>query len=442
MICRTTTLRRMWLARFATTALAISFCAPRVAAQHLALKDGETVVFYGDSITAQRLYTKDIEEFVLTRYPEFHIRFVNAGVPGDTASGGYAGTMPERVARDVAPFEPGMITVMLGMNDGGYGYGSPALIEADFQSKYIALLNTLRKAAPNAAMTLICPTPYDEITHGTEFPGYSHMVDKLSADVPRIAAQMNTSVSQPLILADFHQPIADALQRANANTPQLAPLLIPDRIHPAPASHWIMAAALMTAWHVNPVVSNVELNAVQAKATNAERTAITNLQKLTDGLEWTQLDKALPLPLDLNNAMILEMLRVSNVAALDQQMLRVSSLAPGKYELSIDGKVIASFSHEQLQNGVNLALYKTPMLEQARGIASYEDERAELNQAHFILAANVKQMPTSGIAEATLRAAQDELGTSISAHLSPKPHQFVLRRVRKETNKNVSETHS
>src|ERR1700721_3006325 len=48
------------------------------------LHDGETVVFYGDSITAQRFYTRFVEDFVLTRYPTLHIRFVNAGVPGDT----------------------------------------------------------------------------------------------------------------------------------------------------------------------------------------------------------------------------------------------------------------------------------------------------------------------------------------------------------------------
>src|SRR5277367_1150747 len=71
----------------------------RVFGQDFVLHDGDTVVFYGDSITAQRLYTKFVEDFVLTRYPTMHVRFVNAGVGGDTVYGGYAGTMAERVRR-------------------------------------------------------------------------------------------------------------------------------------------------------------------------------------------------------------------------------------------------------------------------------------------------------------------------------------------------------
>ncbi|MGA8780713.1 MAG: GDSL-type esterase/lipase family protein, partial [Terracidiphilus sp.] len=158
------TVAQKWSFKAAIASILLALCAPVIAAQPFALKDGETVVFYGDSITAQRLYTKDVEEFVLTRYPQLHVKFVNAGVPGDTAAGGYAGTMAERVARDVAPYGPGMITVMLGMNDGGWGYGSPDQIDADFQSRYNALLHALRQVAPTAALTLISSTPYDEIT--------------------------------------------------------------------------------------------------------------------------------------------------------------------------------------------------------------------------------------------------------------------------------------
>ena len=34
------------------------------------LKDGDRVVFYGDSITDQRLYTTFTETFVVTRFPK------------------------------------------------------------------------------------------------------------------------------------------------------------------------------------------------------------------------------------------------------------------------------------------------------------------------------------------------------------------------------------
>jgi len=396
-------------------------------AQQFALHDGDTVVFYGDSITAQRLYTRFVEEFALTRYPSLHFRFVNAGVPGDTAYGGYAGAVPQRVERDVAPFHPAMITVMLGMNDGGY-VPEFEKIDAVFQKGYRDLLDALRKAAPSADLTLITPTPYDEITHGTEFPGYSGTIAKNAEDVLQIGAELQASGDKTLLTADFHRPLTDALERAKAEFPQLAPLLIPDRIHPAEAGHWIAATTLMSAWHVDPVVSSVALNAASTAIIRAYHATVSKLQKSPSGLTWTQLDEALPLPLDMNNAMTPMLLKVSNIAEFDREMLRVESLDPGRYQLLIDGKPIAVFSRDELEHGVNLALYKTPMLDQARGIDWQEERRAALDEARFILSAEVKQTATSSVAEERLAQAQDELAAAIRISATSKPHTFELRR--------------
>jgi lysophospholipase L1-like esterase len=409
---------------------AIAFAACGLATAHgqqFALKDGDTVVFYGDSITAQRLYTKDVEDFVLTRYPTLHVRFVNAGVPGDSVNGGYAGTMAERVQRDVAPFHPAMITVMLGMNDGGWGFGGPE-IEPNFQKGYRALLDALHKAAPDAAITLISPTPYDEITHGTEFPGYARIVDKLAADVAAAGADLQASGDKNILVADFNHPLTDALDRAKQQFPELAPLIVPDRIHPSETGHWIMAAALMSAWHVNPLVSRVALNAAEAQVVEKDRSTVTDVEKLANGLKWTQLDEALPLPLDFNNAMTPVLVKVSDIAQLDQETLHVESLAPGRYDLTIDRKAVADFSREELQQGVNLALYKTPMLDQARGVDGDEERRATLDLAHFILVAEIKQSPSSAVAEEKLIEGENEKDAAARTDHEPKPHKFELRR--------------
>jgi lysophospholipase L1-like esterase len=415
--------------------LVLTACA--ASAQSFALNDGETVVFYGDSITSQRLYTKDVEEFVLTRYPQLHIRFVNAGVPGDTAAGGYAGAMAERVARDVAPQTPGMITVMLGMNDGGWGYGSADRIDADFNTRYASLLYALRRAAPSAALTLISSTPYDEITHGTEFPGYSKMIDRLGADVSQIAAQNQSPGEPPVLFCDFHGPVLNALERAKASHPELAALLITDRIHPAQTAHWIMAAALMKTWHADPVISSVDLSATKAAAIATHRTTVTELRKSETGLTWTQLDEGLPLPLDFNNAMTTLLFQISDMADFDRQILRVEELPPGEYDLRIDDKPVTSFSSDELQRGVNLALYKTPMLEQARQIAAIEDQRADLDHAAFILRTDLKPTSTTSGAETTLRQAQDEFDAEMRRQLGPKAHQFELRQAQQTGNNAV-----
>jgi len=417
---------KRWISAAICGVLAFAICATAFG-QQFALKDGDTVVFYGDSITAQRLYTKYVEEFLLTRYPTVHVRFVNAGVPGDSVNGGYAGTMTERVQRDVAPLHPAMITVMLGMNDGGWGYGTPETDPA-FQKGYSSLLGALRKAAPRATLTLICPTPYDEITHETEFPGYSRVIDKFAEDVAQMGARLQAQGDKDILVADFNHPLRAALEHAKEQYPQLAPLIVPDRIHPSETGHWIMAAELMSTWHVNPVVSSLTLDAASAQAVERDRTTVTSLEKTSDGLKWTQLDEALPLPLDFNNAMTPVLLEISDLAKLDRMMLRIKLLGPGQYELSIDGKAVASFSADELQHGVNLALYKTPMLDQARGLEWHEDRRASLDLARFVLSAEIKQTSASSIAEDKLLDAQDELATATRKDLDPKPHNFELRR--------------
>lgn len=421
--------RRYVLSRLTTyliTCLLVTACTV-LPAQQFALQDGETVVFYGDSITAQRLYTRFVEDFILTRYPDLHITFVNAGVPGDQVSGGYAGTMTQRVQRDVQPFHPSMITVMMGMNDGWWGTESPE-IDVAFQKGYTQLLDALQKAAPDAAMTLIRPTPYDEITHGTEFPQYSRVIDDLAEDVSKIAAERRASTGSEILLADFHRPLIDALDRAHARSPQLAPLIIPDRIHPTEIGHWIMAAQLLSTWHVNPVVSSITLSARDARVLAATRTTITQLQKTATGLRWTQQDQALPLPFDFNNSMISLLLHISEIAQIDQQNLQVEGLATGDYRLLIDGKDVATLSSHELKEGINLALYKTPMVDQAREIDSTELQRMQLDQASFVLSADLKESPASLAAQDTLREGEAELALQIQKKRDPSPHNLELRR--------------
>jgi lysophospholipase L1-like esterase len=407
--------------------LAISMVALPVQSQQFTLQDGSSVVFYGDSITAQRIYTKFIEEAVLTRYPALHVRFHNAGVPGDTTYGGYAGAMAGRVQKDVIPFHPAMITVMLGMNDGGYVDPSPK-IDSAFQDGYRALIDELHRTSPQAAMTLILPTPYDEITHGTEFPGYSNAIDHIADEAAAIAAGESRLPDEKITVVDAHTPLVKALKQAKASFPQLAPLIIPDRIHPSDTGHWILACAVLSAWHFDPVVSRVTLDAKSGRIAATARTTIAKVEKTGDGLRWTQQDEDLPLPLDLNNAMTAVLLGVSRIAEIDQETLQIENLPDGTYQLLIDGKSIATFSRAELQSGVNLALLKTPMLAQARGLDWYEERRSTLDQARFLLEAEIRKTADTAAAEQKLTSAEEELEALIRTNLVPKPHTFALRR--------------
>src|SRR5580692_7873005 len=84
------------------------------------LHDGDTVVFYGDSITAQLLYSIYTEAYVSARFPQLHVRFVHSGWAGDRVSGGAGGPIDQRLDRDVFAYHPTVVTILLGMNDGEY----------------------------------------------------------------------------------------------------------------------------------------------------------------------------------------------------------------------------------------------------------------------------------------------------------------------------------
>ena len=61
------------MSRFIRTLLFIIllplFCHLPALAEDFALRDGDTVVFLGDSITAAQSYGKTIENYTLLRYP-------------------------------------------------------------------------------------------------------------------------------------------------------------------------------------------------------------------------------------------------------------------------------------------------------------------------------------------------------------------------------------
>ena len=56
----------------------VVFVAIQTLAEDFALKDGDRVVFYGDSITDQRLYTTFAETYVVTRFPKLNVSFVHS----------------------------------------------------------------------------------------------------------------------------------------------------------------------------------------------------------------------------------------------------------------------------------------------------------------------------------------------------------------------------
>ncbi len=398
------------------------------AASDFAIHDGDHVVLYGDSITDQRLYSTFIEEYVLTRFPTWKIQWTQSGVGGDKVSGGAEGPIDLRIQRDILPYKPNVVTIMLGMNDGYYRPGNPA-IEKTYEDGYRSMVDTILSGAPGVKLTLVGPSPYDDVTHPTihyneVMQAYSQF-DKSEAD----------RTHQGFV--DLNAPVVDVLEKVKASHPELASELIPDRIHPREGVHWVMAATILKAWHAPALVSSVTVDGHEAKAASVQNASVTDVkrEKKTGTLQWTEIENALPLPLPLSaTAPVTDLaLEAGGVeAALDQEMLTVTGLAAGDYALTIDDQPVANFTADALEHGVNLARVATPMLRQSQTLAWETDHRNELERRLFELSAGTLFQPAAAPAPEQ-QAMRQAVASSIAQQqkdAQPATHRFALKPVK------------
>jgi hypothetical protein len=264
----------------------------------------------------------------------------------------------------VLPYNPTVLTIMLGMNDGRYRAFDQPLFD-EFAAGYKHIVDSARRAFPAIRITAIEPSPYDDVTRAPSFEGgYNAVLVRYSDFLKQLAAE------QKLGLADLNTPVVAALQKANAADPANAAKLIPDRIHPGAAGHLLMAEALLKAWNAPALVTDVEIDAARKEAVRQLGTHVAELHSAdlhsTNGIAWTQTDEALPMPVDMRDPLVALAMRSSDfMDALNRQSLKVRGLAAGRYTLKIDGEPAGAFTSAELAGGVNLTTLPTPMARQA-----------------------------------------------------------------------------
>src|SRR6266571_2347945 len=148
----------------------VTFVALQARSESFALKDGDRIVFYGDSITDQRLYTTFSETYVVTRFPKLDVSFVHSGWGGDRVTGGAGGPIDVRLRRDVIAYKPSVMTIMLGMNDASYRAYDAQTFNT-YAEGYRHILSTVKSALPGVRVTVIQPSPFDDATRPPQFDG-------------------------------------------------------------------------------------------------------------------------------------------------------------------------------------------------------------------------------------------------------------------------------
>ncbi len=359
--------------------LCVGTLTPVAAQEHpapvskLDLQDGDTLVFLGDSITHQCLYTQYVEDYFYTRFPNLKIRFHNAGVGGAQAADALA-----RFQQDVAKYKPKYVTVLLGMNDGRYKPFNDEIFET-YRKDMRQLVQQIKDIG--ATPILMTPTMYDsraarlnDKRRKTSPPQRLELYNSVLAYYGTWLREIAVEAGDGFV--DMYSPLNNLTLQQRKTDPNFT--LIADAVHPGPSGQLVMAYAILSDMNAPKAVSNININInprgkLRARAKGGE-VADLDYDDGTLTFKWTA--ESLPWVLPPEAATGVKLLKLGH--RMSREALAVHGLPQGKYELAIDGQVVGTYNSQRLARHIELQQNdKTPQYQQALEVALLNKKRNE-----------------------------------------------------------------
>ncbi|MBS0202337.1 MAG: SGNH/GDSL hydrolase family protein [Planctomycetes bacterium] len=393
-----------------------------VAAGEFALRDGDRVVFLGDSITAARTYTKIIENYTLLRFPRQRFRFFNAGLGGDTATGAL-----KRLERDVFSCNPTVLTVCFGLNDIGWG------LHADDEHKvrYIdSLERIIRICQERKVRVFVCSGPVTAEDPDNSETGFLQTM----CDEAFMMAHRNGAAT-----IDVQRPMRDVQRRIVAVNKTISDkskhvkLHLADGVHLNDLGHLAMAFAFLKGLDAPGEVSHAVIDAQSAVATMSTGCRISDIRVVDDGCSFKRLDDGLPFNSGLFYA--LNFLYVPMHREFNGYTICVSGLPTGTYTIVADGRSSKQATARQLAAGVDIASTTTdawqpggPWDVQATILKSLTDARHELDSARFLSRLYLPGHALVDELDRDVASAEDQIVELQRMAARPRTYQFEIRR--------------
>lgn len=353
----------------ASALLLVSLASSRA---DFALRDGDTMVFLGDSITAARQYSKVIETYTLLRFPERKIRFVNAGQGGETANGSLA-------RLDQAVFGEGatVVTVAYGVNDIGWGTRADAAHKQEYLDAIAELIERCQK---RGVRVFICSAA---ITAEDPDKAEQGFLQKMCDEGLAVAKSKGAGA------IDVQRTMRAAQRRVLAVNARKPAREKPDRLHVDDGVHLnelgqlAMGFAILKGLGAPADVSSATIDAAKGEVIAASDCKITGLNTSSNSASFTRLDARLPL--NLQPLWVLQGQFIPFGEELNRYMLAVKNLSPGRYEIRAGGRALGKWSADSLARGVSLASATAngwepggPWDAQAHAVKVFTDMRDEL----------------------------------------------------------------
>lgn len=366
--------RIRWAAVAALISLSVSAAEFRKPITSIDLQDGDTMVFLGDSITHQVLYTQFVEDYFYTRYPERRIRFHNAGVSGDKAFHAL-----DRFEEDVAKFKPKYVTVLLGMNDGTYQHFNHDIFET-YEKDMRKLADRLEGIGAKAVF--MGPTMYDSRVASVKPPRWLKNQDQVKQATMYYNAVLafygtwarDFSIGRGMGYVDLLGPLNRHSTQQRLEKPAFT--VIPDAVHPDANGQAIMAFEVLEQLNSERKVSAVTANRVRNKWRVTGSGKISDIVGDENGVGFTFRAGALPWVLPPEAGVGYALTKAGH--KMSNERVTVRGLKPGRYTVTIDGVEVGSYAHSQLGSKVELqSNEKTPQYQQALKVALLNKERNE-----------------------------------------------------------------
>jgi lysophospholipase L1-like esterase len=236
--------------RAVTTRGAASF--PSGAPAKLILKKGDFVVMMGDSITAQSLYTRMIEDYLVACRPDLDLRCMHLGFSGDVSWG-----MASRIDVIYQRIKPTVATFCYGMNDGRYRE-----LNQDLRTLYFdgMTANVAKSKAIGATVVVGSPGAVDSFFFNKvkPFPDSSNaeVYNAALGELAGIARKVAAKEGQ--VFADVHTPLLAVMAAAKRDHGQEFPVCgDPGGVHPGPNGHVVMAYVFLRAMGLDGQIGTI-----------------------------------------------------------------------------------------------------------------------------------------------------------------------------------------
>ena len=405
------------------------------AADRFFVHNGDRVVFLGDSITEQRLYTTYLEAYTLSRYPKWKLTFRNVGWGGDTswlrqrahpdenklfaAGPDEQQNMVEQavaagLGRDVLPLKPTAITIKFGMNDHAY-----QAFREDIFRAYVRSQGQLAKVLEKngARVAFLTPQPIEDKRPDPDKEVKNISLRKFSDGLKQVAAENGA------LFVDQFDPYMAIMMHARAGNPD-AIIGGGDAVHPGPPGHTIMAWAVLKGLGASALVSTAEITVKndKAKAHSVKQCKISKLKTEGDGISFDRIDKALPMPIDSRALPALKLAPILD--DLSRYELKVTGLTATKYDVTIDGEKAGTVTKEELAAGWNMTTADGPIAKQNAELLKLVFEK---NNVFFERWRNVQLNPNRQGELPALDQKIADLEARINEVRQPKPHHFQLK---------------